>query len=243
MNCPRCNYPINKDNAWSNCPKCNCRLNLDTAPTQRVKASQQNSNTSSANNQSKSATYKNVSSQSHPKVSYCMRCGQKIEDEQKYCFKCGSAIHNPNGANYFSPTPKNLPQKKVWMFFGIAVATISVIVLIIIIVSANNSLESKLTKHTWYNEYQDSTIHFYSNGTYLEILKSGNTRDGKWSVTGNQLKMKGYTFDWWENLSDTDISRNLAYSEPYSWYVSNHYFVYCGDSVIGSDRVQIFRAQ
>lgn len=152
MNCPRCNYPINKDNVWSNCPKCNCLLYRETPPVQRVKVSQpykskpsvtQESNSTRNNNKEASYQTQKVKEQSPPRVSYCMQCGQKIEAGQKYCFRCGSATFVPNNSKPYSKEHKKAINKKLLIPLCSGVLLLVLIITVVLLLN-NKPQETKL---------------------------------------------------------------------------------------------------
>ena len=220
MNCPRCNYPINKNYVWSNCPKCNCRLNLDTAPTQNVNVSQQYPNTTSDYYQSNSATYRNVSPQSHPKISYCMHCGQKIDDGQKYCFQCGSAIFNHNRANHHLQTHKKFINKKA--VYSICGSLILILLIIIIVIASNNTLSNKLIGDWTTDRGMDSEyVKFKSNGKmiYGDFIDSHSS---SWKLDGETLVIS----DYYNKDSYIYTPAAKQSSDRYTWYIEGNTLYY-----------------
>lgn len=183
---------------------------------------------------------------------YCRQCGNEVADNCKFCGRCGYEIHKKVIIEQSPPPVQNTQQKtkilsknkdKKILISIIAVVLLIMLISIPIISCSVNSLESKLTRHTWYCENNGQTIEFYKNGTYIRTLRSGTTKDGRWSINGNQLKMGSKTYSWWDNLSDRDIANHTVGYNYYSWYVSDRFFVTDDDSVYGMDRAVVFYAE
>ncbi len=196
----------------------------------------------------------------------CEKCGNQVKENDKFCTKCGAVINNTieftqsgesnvqNDATAIMPEETKTSTKKIAILVSaIAASVICLVIILIVVFSANASLESKLTAHNWISTYKSVTfnsksdsVKFFKDGTYSMTLSSGTTKEGKWSINGKTLKISGRLgggeYNFYENLSDSDISNGLAQSQYYSWYVSDKYFVICGDSVYGSDRKEIYEA-
>lgn len=182
---------------------------------------------------------------------YCRQCGNEVADNCKYCGRCGYEIHKKviieNSPPMQNSPPKNktlakIKEKKLIILIA-AVLLLITLILIPIISCSINSLESKLTRHTWYCDNNGQTLEFYKNGTYIRTLRSGTTKDGRWSINGNQLKMGSKTYSWWDNLDDRSIANHTVGYKYYSWYVSDRYFVRDDDCIYGMDSAVIFEAE
>lgn len=176
---------------------------------------------------------------------FCEKCGSQIEGNATFCPKCGIKINNdttPPAGQSKTSILKNKKPLIITLAIILAVAiTATIIGVSVSSCKKNKSLEEMLTAHTWIKK-SDSFIHtldFGKNGSCTKTSFNLNTEltqyeDGTWSITSNELKWKPssktHTYHFWENLSDTDIERNVIGSKSYSWYVSDKYFVYCRDS-------------
>lgn len=176
---------------------------------------------------------------------FCEKCGSQIEGNATFCPKCGIKINNdttPPAGQSKTSIQKN--KKPLIITLAIILAVVITATIIGVSVSSckkDKSLEGMLTAHTWIKKNNNFTytIDFKKNGTCIKRAVGDNsdynqTEYGTWSITGNELKWKPssktHTYHFWENLSDTDIERNVIGSKSYSWYVSDKYFVYCRDS-------------
>lgn len=179
---------------------------------------------------------------------FCEKCGNQITDGAAFCERCGNQIKNSDLIINNKP-PLRISMKMIGI---ITIAVFLIITAIVIPVSissckGNKSLADMLTAHTWVSYYHNEPsryLTFNSNGTYTSrSATSSNVENGSWNITNNQLKMGKNSYDYWENLSDTDIDRDLTGRKYYSWYVSDNYLVYCEDCVYGEDQTQIYTAE
>ena len=172
---------------------------------------------------------------------YCEKCGYQVNENAKFCGRCGSQIKEPIRPGWW----KNKSPKTITVIILVAAIVLTAILVPLTITSCKSmhfSLEDKLTAHTWKGG-NSATLTFYKSGV-VEYRRDEFSKRGTWSVTGTQLKMSGFhsgTYNYWDNLSDTDIDRKLQGRKYYSWYVSDKYFVFCEDCIYGEDRTQIYK--
>lgn len=255
MNCPRCNYLINKDYVWSNCPKCNCRLDRETAPAQRVKVSQSKTHNPSASQNVYSSSFhysenqyqpRRVAEQKQPKVTYCMHCGQKIENGQKFCFRCGNTIYYTDRANNNSPISKKATRKKVWLISSISVVILFVVIIILIVTSPPSPKD--LIENSWYYDYgkNNAKTEYYSFGGDGSLVHSKNLDkdlsdfigtytvedDNTLIVRSESGNVNSYTFT---ELKDENVKKGLYTINDSEWYVSKNYLIFHGKKFVAYD--------
>lgn len=186
---------------------------------------------------------------------YCRKCGNKSSDNARFFNKCGASLAVSSNDSILSPVkehsfqnknstekkPEKKPKKKIIIVCSIVAAILTVAIFTAILITANSSLESKLTRSVWYCEKQDQYLEFYKNGTYQRTYSSGKTKTGNWSINGNELKLGSQRYKWRNDLNDRSIENHNVGNEYYSWYVSDGYFVYCNDCIYGADKSEVYQ--
>lgn len=147
----------------------------------------------------------------------CVRCGRELGADAHFCSHCGHEVgapfimfedmpqetplqEQPSQTPSSSPVPNKKRVRRI-------IAALCALAAIIALIAWNPfSLEKRLTKHTWYREYEDfygsrclEVLELHLNGD--RVSKKYLYRSGEWISAGRADNLPGS----WEIMEDREI--------------------------------------